>query len=255
MTNDKRLLKANEIEIRVGNISEKMVKFLLYKDARCDRNILNELYGKFGWQSSFERKGEQLFCKISVFDEKTNQWISKEDCGIESQQTDNNKYKAEASDAFKRACYQWGIGEELYTMKNMVLYGEGYTQEKKTSKGKYELKKEYDYLDVVDVEYNNDNEIESVVVENSCNKITFFRSKKAVVEVKKKTIEKQSANNKGVPVDIATIDEILLKIPSKKGWTVQQIYDYCDKKNWYGEKSNKPITAQTIKLFLEKGWL
>ena len=55
MTNDKRMLKANEIEIRVGNISEKMVKFLLYKDARCDRNILNELYGKFSWQSSFEK--------------------------------------------------------------------------------------------------------------------------------------------------------------------------------------------------------
>lgn len=178
----KRMLKANEIEIRVGSVKEKMVNFLLYTDARYYSDILNELYGVFGWRSSFERKGEPLFCKISVFDKKTNQWISKEDCGIESQQTDDNKYKAERDSAFKRACYQWRIGNELYTMKNMILSCKGLTKKRKN--GKYELKKKYNNLNVVEIKHNENKEIEKVVVENSYKKITFFKNKKAVIETK-----------------------------------------------------------------------
>ena len=54
-----------------------------------------------------------MYCGISVFDEKRGQWITKWDCGVESNFGD--KQKSEASDAFKRAGFKWGIGVELYT--------------------------------------------------------------------------------------------------------------------------------------------
>lgn len=40
-----RLLKADEIEARVATCTEKGVSLLLYKDARCDMNILDETVG------------------------------------------------------------------------------------------------------------------------------------------------------------------------------------------------------------------
>ena len=154
-------------------------------------------------------------------------------------------------------------------MKNMVLYGEGYTQEKKESKGRYELKKEYDHLDVVEVTHNDDNEIEKIVVENSYNKITFFRNKKPMIEPKTKisgkptqnvlqdsaSKQKQQSIGKGEPVDIFVIEEILQKTPSTKGLNAQKIYDKFEAQKWWNAKSNEPITAENIKFYIKKGWL
>lgn len=44
-----RLLRADEIEIRAASISEKGVSLLLYKDARVDMSILDEIFGVYGW--------------------------------------------------------------------------------------------------------------------------------------------------------------------------------------------------------------
>ena len=105
-----RLLKANEIEARVATVSEKGCSLLLYKDARCDMNILDETVGPMNWMRSHTR--DNANCVVSIWDEKKNQWISKEDTGTESF---TEKEKGLASDSFKRACFNWGIGRELYT--------------------------------------------------------------------------------------------------------------------------------------------
>ena len=113
-----RKLNANEISVRIGQVKYDDAKkitgasLLLYKDARVDMKILDEMYGTFGWQKSYEKIGDSLFCKISVYDITKNQWISKEDVGTESNM---EATKGEASDAFKRAGFRWGIGRELYT--------------------------------------------------------------------------------------------------------------------------------------------
>ena len=105
-----RDLRADEIECRVAQGSENGVSLLLYKDARCDQNILDETVGEFGWQRTHTR--ENANCIVSLWDEKKQQWISKEDTGTES---NTEKEKGLASDSFKRACFNWGIGRELYT--------------------------------------------------------------------------------------------------------------------------------------------
>lgn len=117
-----RDLKAEEIECRVAQATEKGVSILLYKDARCDQNILDETVGAFGWMRQHTR--DNANCVVSIWDEKKQQWILKEDTGTESY---TEKEKGLASDSFKRACFNWGIGRELYTAPFIWITPDGCT--------------------------------------------------------------------------------------------------------------------------------
>lgn len=105
-----RTLRADEIDCRIGTINENGLSMLLYKDARCDMNILDECFGPFGWQRHHSR--DNANCIVSIYDIQKNEWIEKEDVGTES---NTEAAKGLASDSFKRACVNWGIGRELYT--------------------------------------------------------------------------------------------------------------------------------------------
>lgn len=105
-----RLLRADEIDCRVAMVKNNGLSLLLYKDARCDMNILDEEIGQENWQRSHSR--DNANCTVSIWDDSKKQWISKEDTGTES---NTEKEKGLASDSFKRACFNWGIGRELYT--------------------------------------------------------------------------------------------------------------------------------------------
>lgn len=105
-----RDLRADEIECRVAQAKENGVSLLLYKDARCDQNILDETVGARNWMRHHCR--DNANCVVSIWDDEKKQWIEKEDTGTES---NTEKEKGLASDSFKRACFNWGIGRELYT--------------------------------------------------------------------------------------------------------------------------------------------
>ena len=105
-----RDLKAEEIECRVAQAKPNGVSLLLYKDARCDQSILDETVGPMNWQRHHSR--DNANCIVSIWDEQKKQWIEKEDTGTES---NTEAQKGLASDSFKRACFNWGIGRELYT--------------------------------------------------------------------------------------------------------------------------------------------
>lgn len=107
-----RPLRADEIEVRIGQIYERGVSMLLYKNARTDMAILDETYGATGWQCDYKEVKGNLYCGIGIENPITGEWVWKWDCGTES---NTEKEKGEASDAFKRAGFRWGIGRELYT--------------------------------------------------------------------------------------------------------------------------------------------
>lgn len=107
-----RALRPDEIEVRVGQVFEKGVSMLLYKNARTDMQILDETYSPMGWQCKYKEVKGNLFCAIGILSPEYDEWVWKEDCGTES---NTEKEKGEASDAFKRAGFRWGIGRELYT--------------------------------------------------------------------------------------------------------------------------------------------
>jgi hypothetical protein len=106
----RRPLKTSEIDFRIQSINQgKYATILAYKDARADMNRLDEVFGVFGWKREHSRDNRN--CTVSIFDKEINQWISKEDTGTESQ---SEAEKGLASDSFKRACFNIGIGRELY---------------------------------------------------------------------------------------------------------------------------------------------
>ena len=107
-----RNLNAEDIECRISTVSEKGCSLLLYKDARCDMKILDESVGPMNWKRSHEVINGNLFCNVSIYDNEKREWITKQDVGTESY---TEKEKGQASDSFKRACFNWGIGRELYT--------------------------------------------------------------------------------------------------------------------------------------------
>lgn len=107
-----RKLYATEIDVRVGNCSEKGCSLLLYKDARVDMNLLDETVGQMNWTREHTFKENKLYCKVSIWDEEKKIWVFKEDVGTES---NTEQEKGQASDSFKRVCVNWGIGRELYT--------------------------------------------------------------------------------------------------------------------------------------------
>lgn len=106
-----RLLKADEIECRIGTTSTKGVSLLLYKNARVDMALLDEVVGAENWKRSHQVINDNLFCSVYIRI-SNGEWVEKQDVGTESF---TEKEKGQASDAFKRACVNWGIGRELYT--------------------------------------------------------------------------------------------------------------------------------------------
>lgn len=110
-----RTLRADEIDCKPKIVKETGLSLLLYKDARCDMNILDETVGPFNWSRSHSRDNSN--CIVSIWDETKGQWISKEDTGIDS---NIEGEKGRASDSFKRACVNWGIGRELYTAPPLI---------------------------------------------------------------------------------------------------------------------------------------
>ena len=121
-----RLLSKEDIDVRVAqtniynNNGQQVVKvnLLLYKNVRVDMKILDELFTPMGWKRTHKLIGDRLYCCVEVYNPETKEWICKEDVGVES---NTEAEKGQASDSFKRACVNWGIGRELYTAPKISI--------------------------------------------------------------------------------------------------------------------------------------
>lgn len=155
-------LRADEIECRVSQIVETKkgvgVILLLYKDARTDANLLDEVMGQDGWQCKFYECKGNLFCSVGL--KIGDEWLWKDDCGAES---NTERQKGEASDAFKRACFKWGLGRELYTSPLIWIDSEDCEKLYQDNSGKWKC---YDKFKVRLIEYNNGS-ISKLVIDNS----------------------------------------------------------------------------------------
>lgn len=165
-----RALKASEIDCRIQSIGQNKTgavgtTILLYKDARVDMNILDETVGAMNWQREHSVVNGNLYCTISIWDEVKEQWISKSDVGTES---NTEKEKGQASDSFKRAGFNWGIGRELYSApfvyiqldKSEYIERNG----KLTSNAKFKVK---------DIAYDESRNIVRLVVVDSKGKVRY----------------------------------------------------------------------------------
>ena len=208
-----RTLRADEIDCRVAQVTEKGCRLLLYKDARCDMNILDETVGPEYWQRVHPNQNKE-FCDVSIFIEELNTWVTKEDVGKESY---TEKEKGQASDSFKRACFNWGIGRELYTAPRIWIYQDGVNLQQ--NKGKYTT---YDEFRVRKIEYE-DHKIISLVIRNEKLNRDVFTYNGAVQkpvlseEEADRSMTEHIGNQKIDQTKIASLEKIFEKYPDLKG--------------------------------------
>jgi hypothetical protein len=103
-------LSIQDIDFRIQSINKGgYATILAYKDARVDQQRLDDVCTPLGWKREHTRDNHN--CIVSIWDKENAHWVSKEDTGTES---NTEQQKGLASDSFKRACFNWGIGRELY---------------------------------------------------------------------------------------------------------------------------------------------
>lgn len=158
-----RLLGASDIEIKVKKAVREGVELLLYKTARTDMDLLDETFSPENWECDYREIKGNLYCGIGVWDQASLRTVWKWDCGIESRtDADGNQKKGEASDAFKRAGFKWGIGRELYTAPHIFVPASGVNL--KEVNGKYRT---YDRFAVEKIAYDKQRNISGISVVNA----------------------------------------------------------------------------------------
>lgn len=161
-----RKLRADEIECRVATVSDKGCSLLLYKSARVDMAILDSEWGAMNWQRHHEVIDGNLYCTISIWDDDKKCWVEKQDVGVESY---TEKEKGQASDSFKRAGFNWGIGRELYTAPFIWIS----SQDCKIVEGKNGKPTTYDRFTLKDISYDGDKISALEIVNEKTHKVVY----------------------------------------------------------------------------------
>lgn len=218
-----RDLTKEDIEVRVAQVKAKGISLLLYKTARCDMNILDETVGWENWQREhYECKGN-LFCRVGINTnynkpDKPERWIWKADCGAESY---TEKEKGEASDSFKRSCFAFGIGRELYTAPFIWI-----SSDKCTIKEN----KCYDKFVVEKIEIKDKKIVDLVIARDDYGKLTtVYRMSKKVEAKPKLATEKQIKIIMGIDMDFDKMFDYY-KISKLDDLTMEQASEIIAKK-------------------------
>lgn len=230
-----RTLRADELDCRVGTCNDKGFSLLLYKDARCDQNVLDETVGQENWQRDHKEVKGNLFCGVSIWDEDKKQWITKWDCGVES---NTEKEKGEASDSFKRACFNWGIGRELYTAP--FIYVKGNTE--RNSKGN--PVPTFKRMEVSEIEYE-DGKITQLVILGDGQPIFTYgkRGSQMPNSERKAKIEQPVEKN-----DELTLDKAYA-LTTTKGKMYGELTD--DQLYWLVENSKNAMSRKAAQMILD----
>lgn len=200
----KRLLKPKEISCRIQQINEKGLALLLYISSRAGQNILDEIYGALNWQRHHKKIDGDLYCTISVWDKEKGQWVEKEDVGTESF---TEKEKGRASDSFKRACVNFGIGRELYSAP--FIWVPASQVEMKQKNGKFTTN---DKFFVKFIAYNDASEIDSLEIVNQKKEMVYKLYPPRLIDGIKLDLIKKEIARTGVEVknilDMCNIKEL-----------------------------------------------
>ena len=234
-----RKLKANEIDCRISQIEKNWCTLLLYKDARVDQNILDETVGCMNWQKRYVR--DNANCIVGIYDEDKKQWVEKEDTGTESF---TEAEKGLASDSFKRACFNWGIGRELYTAPSIFIFPR---KDIKYKNGGKEVDEFYEYKEgkyttktrfiVEIITYDENNAIKDLIIRDNKGNERFTQvSKELEQELNKIVMQFKKAIERAEELD--------------KGFERSKLYEY------FGKQVDSQLTykekQEAVELLKEK---
>lgn len=159
-----RLFEAHEIQVRLGQKTSNgdKISLLLFQDARAAMNRLDEEFGEFGWQREHREVNGAAYCGVSLWSNEHNCWVAKWDAGEASNPKTAPK-KSEASDSFKRACVNWGIGRELYTAPHMYV----------------DINTDTFGMSVSDIKYDDNRKITAITIVNGRGNVIYQRGSKS----------------------------------------------------------------------------
>lgn len=188
------LLSSEDIEVKIKQCTKAGAVALLYKTARVDYRILDEVFGPLGWQIDYQEIKGNLYCTVSLWDPDNKQWVKKTNCGIESREDgEGNEKKGEASDAAKRAGFVVGIGAELYSAPFIMLKVN--TVEGKD--GKWKLEDPYNKYVVTNIQYNKETRvITALTIANEKTGVEVFKWELPTTGAKAQKMEKTVKGNK-----------------------------------------------------------
>ncbi len=216
-----RLLKAEEIEVKVKQATEKGAVALIYKTSRVDMDILDETVGAENWADDYKDIKGNLYCGIGLRTAADAPFVWKWDCGVESREDAGNEKKGEASDAFKRAGVKWGIGRELYTAPfiflNVPTQREG---------ARYKLTNPFSKYDVAEVEYDKLRRIRRLVIVDERGKTVFEYPRERINSGRGELPFKKMKTEAGKEESCALREEDWEKI----GYTEEQLQEVVLKK-------------------------
>lgn len=237
-----RPLLASEIDVRVGNVAKTGGGFflLLYKNARVDQCILDETFGAWNWQCKYYQVKNTMVCSVGVYNEDRHEWIWKDNGGDDDFQAE--QVKAELSDSFKRACFNWGIGRELYYSPKIWVNADA----DNTTNARYSVKV---------IEYDNKKHITKLVIINDKTKQVVFSY--GIKENASQTGEKApknpipSENEPKGSIDKADLDQIRAFIDAMHDSVAQnKVYVWLDKN--FGTMNPEVLTKSQGKLVVAK---
>lgn len=223
-----RKLKANEIEVRIGATTKKTFTLLLYKDARVDMNLLDEVVGAARWQRKHYMLGDDIYCSVGIYYDEIG-WVWKDDVGssgtIEVE-------KSKASDSFKRACVNaTGVGRELYTAPEIKIW----------KKDENDDSFKYNHYFVRDIEYNG-NEISKLVICNEDSGEVVFSYPKGTKVSKNADLVDRNENDRNAPITQNTKNNIQAIIGKLSGDKYENFKTWLS--NQYGTTSIADLTEK-----------
>ena len=236
-----RTLNADEIEVRVQqvtNTTKKKAILLLYKNARVDMDMLDEQFGCLGWQREHTFKEGKNYCKVSVYDATKQMWVSKEDVGVES---NTEETKGEASDSFKRACVNLGIGRELYSSPSISIELADDEWQASQKSGKPQMNSWIKFK-VAAITYNEDRKIIGLTIVDAKGNNRYIMGEK--IQPKPQQSQAQPRQRKPLTMDDIMDEKILGSLcawlnKNAKGKKIDDVLNY------YYDTDNEVITCVT----------
>lgn len=230
-----RPLRADEIECRAALVKRNGLSLLLYKDARVDQRILDETFGPFGWQRSHQCINGNLYCTVEIYDQESGLWIAKQDVGTTGYA---EKEKSQASDSFKRACFNWGIGRELYSAPFIWI-----PAEKASIQRDGERLYCTDHFSVYAIGYNEDREITALTIGNDSRQRQVVYELRGAAAPEKHKPEKNAENNTGLSnAQMKSLEKELQRTGVEMDM-VRQRYQIGDPKQMSEETYQKVMAA------------
>lgn len=164
-----KALRPEQIEVRPTDTATRgKATLLLYIDSRSATDILNETFGAYDWQMEYKAVGNQIYGRLSIWDEDKKMWIAKEDTGSESNIEGG---KGQSSDILKRCLARLGCDFLYHTPKVKIDCPDKYYF--KFYKDGREVEKMNMSFQVKEIEWDENKNCKKLIIADKWGKVVY----------------------------------------------------------------------------------